>query len=84
MNFTVQNIVIYDPFHLKNDVILMKIMGFTLLSCALNSFNLHNKPPCLHPLTSNAPKQITKNITKKQQEVSLQQTAYVYGKILPR
>ena len=50
---------------------------------ALNSFNLHNKPPCLHPFTSNAPKQITKNITTKQQEVNLQQTAYVHGKILP-
>ena len=63
VNFTPQNTVIYDPFHLKNDVILNKKNGFYSDS-TLNSFNLQNKPPCLHPFTSTAPKQMTKNIKK--------------------
>ena len=32
---------------------------------SLNSFNLHNKPPNLHPFMSTARQKITKNITKK-------------------
>ena len=31
MNFTPQNIVMYVPFHFKNNVVLKKMMSFTLI-----------------------------------------------------
>ena len=66
VNFTPQNIVIYDTFHIKNDVILKKIMSFTLILPKIQSIYLINHPIYTHL------RRMHLNITTKQQEVNLQ------------